>query len=258
MGISKILKSALVLLALTVAVGAYAAPWIANGPKRDVVTLVIVGNYKSPRLMAELILYESRQPYLLLPTPESRDQKIIYVQAKGPAHEIPEKSLPQFVRFLNPRRVVVLGDDRYVQPKFVERIPRSIPLVRIEGDDWNRIAEETTLLLSLSNLAGDYKELREELMSKGKFLRPTPRTGGNPRKPEIRTEAPAEEESSEGNNGGEPTEPLEPQTDAETPEAQELPPMTPENEEQNPQDAPATTPENQTSETQNPAEKPGN
>ena len=113
MGISKVLKSGLILLALVVAAGAYAAPWFANGPKRDVVTLVMAGNYKSPRLMAELILYESRQPYLLLPTPESKDQKIIYVQAKGPAYEIPEKSLQQFVQFLNPRRIVVLGDDRY-------------------------------------------------------------------------------------------------------------------------------------------------
>ena len=74
MGISKVLKSGLILLALVVAAGAYAAPWFANGPKRDVVTLVMAGNYKSPRLMAELILYESRQPYLLLPTPESKDQ----------------------------------------------------------------------------------------------------------------------------------------------------------------------------------------
>ena len=58
MGISKVLKSGLILLALVVAAGAYAAPWFANGPKRDVVTLVMAGNYKSPRLMAELILYE--------------------------------------------------------------------------------------------------------------------------------------------------------------------------------------------------------
>ena len=194
MGISKVLKSGLILLALVVAAGAYAAPWFANGPKRDVVTLVMAGNYKSPRLMAELILYESRQPYLLLPTPESKDQTIIYVQAKGPAYEIPEKSLQQFVQFLNPRRIVVLGDDRYVQPKFVKLLDRSIPIVRIEGDDWNRIAEETTLLLSLSNLSGDYKKLREELMSKGKFLRPTPRTRAEQLKPVAQTEAPAEDE----------------------------------------------------------------
>lgn len=175
MSISRTFKSGLVLLALVVASGAFAASWLANGPKREVVTLVVTGNYKSPRLMAELILYESRQPYLLLPTPQSQDQRIIYVQAKGNAHEIPEKSLPQFVQFLNPSRIIILGDERYVPSKYLTLLDRSIPIVRIEGDDWNRIAEQATLLLGLSNLGGDYKKLRDDLMSKGKFLRPTPR-----------------------------------------------------------------------------------
>jgi hypothetical protein len=126
--------------------------------------------------MAELILYESRQPYLLLPTPESQDQRIIYVQAKGNAHEIAEKSLPQFVQFLNPSRIVVLGDERYVPTKYLNPLDKAIPIVRIEGDDWNRIADQTTLLLGLTNLGGDYKKLRDEMTSKGKLLRPTPRT----------------------------------------------------------------------------------
>jgi len=176
MSISRTFKSGLVLLALVTASGVFAASWFANGPKRDVVTLVVTGNYKSPRLMAELILYESRQPYLLLPTPESQDQRIIYVQAKGNAHEIPEKSLPQFVQFLNPSRIVVLGDERYVPEKYLNLLDRAIPTVRIEGEDWNRIADQTTLLLGLSNLAGDYRKLRDEMTGKGKLLRPTPRT----------------------------------------------------------------------------------
>ena len=32
-----------------------AAPWMSLGPKRKLETLVITGNYKSPRLLAELI-----------------------------------------------------------------------------------------------------------------------------------------------------------------------------------------------------------
>lgn len=176
MSISRTFKSGLVLLALVAASGVFAASWFANGPKRDVVTLVVTGNYKSPRLMAELILYESRQPYLLLPTPESLDQRIIYVQAKGNAHEIPEKSLPQFVQFLNPSRIVVLGDERYVPAKYLNLLDRAIPIVRIEGEDWNRVADQATLLLGLSNLGVDYKGLREKMTNKGQLLRPTPRT----------------------------------------------------------------------------------
>ena len=196
MSISRTLKSGLILLALVVASGVFAAPWFTNGPKRDVVTLVVTGNYKSPRLMAELILYESRQPYLLLPTPESQDQRIIYVQAKGNAHEIPEKILPKFVQFLNPSRIVVLGDDRYVPAKYLNLLDRTIPVVRIEGNDWDRIADQTTLLLGLSNLGGDYKKLRDEIMSKGKLLRPSPRTHQE-LKPVEKTPAAAEDIATE-------------------------------------------------------------
>lgn len=177
MSISRTFKSGLVLLALVIASGVFAAaPWFANGPKRDIVTLVVTGNYQSPRLMAELILYESRQPYLLLPTPESKDQRIIYVQAKGNAYQIPEKDLAQFVQFLKLSRIVVLGDERYVPTKYLDLFDKTIPTVRIEGEDWNRIADQTTLLLGLSNLGGDYKKLRDDMLSKGKLLRPSPRT----------------------------------------------------------------------------------
>ena len=95
------MKAGLVLLILSICTtGVFAASWLTNGPKRDIVTLwSSPGNYKSPRLMAELILNESRQPYLLLPTPQSKVQKIIFVQPKGPALEIAPKNLRQYLSF---------------------------------------------------------------------------------------------------------------------------------------------------------------
>ena len=193
--ISRTFKSGLILLALVTASGVFAASWFTNGPKRDVVTLVVTGNYKSPRLMAELILFESRQPYLLLPTPQSQDQRIIYVQAKGSAHEIPEKSLRQFIQFLNPHRIFILGDERYVPATYTSLFDRNIPTVRIEGSDWNRVADEATLLLGLSNLSGDYRKLHDEI-TKGKFLRPTPRTHQLPELKKIEKTPAAADDSS--------------------------------------------------------------
>ncbi len=168
MNISRFLKIGLVVLALSVCTtGVFAASWFTNGPKRDIVTLIVTANYRNPRLMAELIMNESRQPYLLLPTPQSRDQKIIFIQPKGPAREVAPSSLRQYISFLNPRRIVVLGDERYVSDQFVgeylKKLDTPIPVVRVEGNDWNRIAEETTYLLSLSHLGDNYKRLREEM-----------------------------------------------------------------------------------------------
>ncbi len=169
----KLFKSTLVILALSVTCGAFATSWVANGPKRKIETLVIVGNYQSSRLMAELIQNESRQPYILLPAKESESQKIVFFPAKNTGHEIPVERFNHFVRFSNPSRIVIFGDDRFVQEKYVKMLDRAIPIVRIEGADWNRVAEEATKLLNLSNLAGDYRNLREDMI-KRQLFRPTP------------------------------------------------------------------------------------
>ena len=177
MNISKLVKTGLVLLLLGASTGVFAASWLTNGPKRDIVTLVITANYKSPRLMAELILNESRQPYLLLPTPQSKMRKIIFVQPKGPALEIAPKNLKQYLGFLNPRRIVILGDERYVSAEFVneylKQLENPIPIVRIEGSNWNRIAEEATYLLSLSHLGSNFQRLREEMENNYRATRRT-------------------------------------------------------------------------------------
>ena len=151
------------IAALFAITAAAEVPWVTQGPKRTIQTLIIAANYKSPRLMAELILYESRQPYLLFPVPESGDTRIYFCPAKGPSLEIPAGQLNTYVNFLHPRRIVVLGDQKYVSDQALATLDRSIPIVRIEGNDWKRIAEELTFMLNLSNLADDFKEKREEM-----------------------------------------------------------------------------------------------
>ena len=76
-------KTALMLSIAALSFGAAAAPWAFNGPRNRIVTLVLTGNYKSPRLLAELIQNESRQPYILLPTRESGDSRIFFCPPKS-------------------------------------------------------------------------------------------------------------------------------------------------------------------------------
>lgn len=169
----KPVKFVLLLLAVVFTSATFAAvPWFANGPKREVQTLVITGNYKSPRLLAELIQYESRQPYLLLPPQDSGDTRIIFCPPKSNSLQIREDKFNDFVRFLNPRRIIVLGNDAYVQPKYIAMLDRTIPVIRVDSVDWNRSAEELTDLLHLSNLDRNYRKLRETMLDKGKIYRP--------------------------------------------------------------------------------------
>lgn len=170
MRISKILFSVAACLFVFSAVADL--PWFAHGPKRQVVTLVVTGNYKSPRLMAELIQNESRQPYLLLPAQGSGDDRIICCQPKA-NRQIPEAKLEAFVRFLNPRRIIVLGGENYVPQRYVDIIGKDIPVVRVECTDWQRSAEELNDLLNLNNLASNYRRLREKLLNSSRFYRPT-------------------------------------------------------------------------------------
>ena len=68
----------------------------------------------------------------------------------------------QRVKFTGCRRVVILGDNSCVPEKYETMIDKSIPVVRISGD-WERVAEELTFMLNLSNLKRSYPKLRKEL-----------------------------------------------------------------------------------------------
>ena len=165
-------KFLLLSLSALFCTGLFAAPWAAIGPKRVPETLVIVSNYKSPRLMAELIQYESRAPFILLPAAGGKDQRIFFCPAKKNSVVIQEAKLNAFVRFLNPKRVVVIGNENVVSKRYTDLLDRTIPVVRIDSVDWDSIARELTFMLNLSNLGKDFRRLRENMLNDGKIYRP--------------------------------------------------------------------------------------
>ena len=137
-----------------------------RGPKRDVITLVITGNYKHPLVIAQLLQEETKQPYLLLP---AINGKGIFFnpprERSAEALEINEVNLARFIKFLNPKQVVILGDKQYVSEKYRKMIAKNIPVVTIEGSDWQKIADRVSILLDARNIAYDYKKLGQELNS---------------------------------------------------------------------------------------------
>jgi len=168
------------------------APWTAHGPKRSIHTMIIAGNYKSSRLLADLIQNESRQPYILLPDPRTGDSRIFFCPPKSASREVPESRFNEFIRFANPKRIVILGDGRFVPERFEKMLDGTIPVVRITGNDWNRIAEELTFMLNLSHLDDNYRRLRDTMLNDGKIYRAISRPAPAARKaaPE-QTAAPA-------------------------------------------------------------------
>ncbi len=181
-----------VLFVAVIAFGASAFSWTTLGPRRKPVTLIITANYKSPRLLADLIQTESRQPYLLLPAPESGDSRIIFCPyKKDGAMLIAEDRINEFVRWLAPRRIIVLGNETFVPRQYVDLLDKTIPVIRIEGKSWGRVAEELNYLLNLSNLGKDYRRLQQEMLEAGGIYRPISRPAApiEPMKEEAAPEA---------------------------------------------------------------------
>lgn len=150
-------------LVLAGAVGASADWFSTEGPRRQVNTIVVVANYKTPRLIADLIQAGNRQPYLLIPAAESTDRRIFFCTPDGKAASVRDDYLGQFVRYANPRRVVVIGDERYVPRRFLTLLDRRIPLIRIEGEDWQNVVNELGEMLPLSQLPRNFRKLNPQL-----------------------------------------------------------------------------------------------
>ena len=198
MNISRFTKFAALTMLALICVAAEAAPWRSLGPRNQLQTLVITGNYKSPRLLAELIQNESRQPYILLPDPVRGDGRIYFCPPKSAAMEIREEYFNAFIRTAGPKRIVILGDERYVPRRFEDMLDKAIPIVRISGSNWFRVAQELTFLLNLSHLDRNYRELRTEMIEDGGIVRPVSRPA-RPKPAENAADAKAESAPAAGN-----------------------------------------------------------
>ena len=172
---SIMLKKVLLLAVFAVAVfSVQAAPWMSHNSRRAPKSLIVVGNYKTPRLMAATIKGLTSQPYLII----TGDGSYFAVLAKATV-KIPADKLDKYINELNPRRVIIVGDERYVSREQENKLRKinlkRIPLVRIYGGDWGRIAEELDDLLNIGNLAREFRRNYVDLyMSDPKLKDPVP------------------------------------------------------------------------------------
>lgn len=136
-----------------------------QGPERRVSTLVITANYKRPLALAQLIRAENRQPYLLVPAQQDEPKNFFFcpVSENVPAMKLQEADITRFVRLLNPEKIIVLGDERYVPARYLPALEGRIPIVRIDCDDWNKNAATLGNMLNLTHLEGDFGSISKEL-----------------------------------------------------------------------------------------------
>jgi hypothetical protein len=154
-------KATLVALVTLCAAAVYAAPWMSHNSRRAPKTLVVVGNYRTPRLMAATIKALTSQPYLIIAKDDKTNEDIYFITMTKVTVPVPADKLDVYINQLNPRRLVIIGDERFVTPAQEKKLrtinTKRIPIFRVYGGDWGRIAEELDDMLNIGNLAREFR-----------------------------------------------------------------------------------------------------
>lgn len=167
-----------------------------KGPGQNISVLIVTGNYSKSRILAELIQKYNGQPMLLVPFASANSsQDIFFVppQKSGKALRVAYTEMTNFINFINPKMVLVLGNPSYVPDAYFKMISDNRPIVRIIGTDWYKIADTAGSMLNLSNVPGDYKKLLEQLQSDTNYQRAAPQEPEHVAQPIVEAPAPVVE-----------------------------------------------------------------
>ena len=159
------LMSLLVVVLAVFCSGCSTTAWPQTSSARKPDTLVICTNYKSPRLLADTIRALGKQPFLLFPAAETGDQRVFFMPAKATPCELRPEEVKDFIKYLNPKRIIVLGNENVVPVKFTRDLYRSTPIFRVECNDWLKVADQLEFMLNISGLGGQFRRLYEEFYS---------------------------------------------------------------------------------------------
>lgn len=126
-----------------------------KGNKNDIETLIITGNYTKPRFLADSVMNETRQPYILIPC--TGQDKIFFCPADGSEMELRESDLAKFINFIHPRQIIILGTKEYIPAKYFSGISAGSKICMM-GNDWANNAASIQKFMGTSNLCSEYKK----------------------------------------------------------------------------------------------------
>ncbi len=134
--------------------------WTRQWPE----TLIVTGNFAKPRLLAEQAQRKTDLPIIVI-SPETGGDEIYYLPAKPETLKIAPDKYMEFIEVIvRPKRIVVLGGDEFVAPKYVERFRGTYPTIVVSGDDWIRNAEQFGQIIGYKRLARHYRKSLTKLL----------------------------------------------------------------------------------------------
>ncbi|MBN2452090.1 MAG: hypothetical protein JXR77_17010 [Lentisphaeria bacterium] len=132
-------------------------------PRRRVETLMVTGNVAKSRLLAELAQHRTKQPIVLVSPERGGRAELFFMPSVPEAMVFEEAKYAEFVDFLHPARIVILGDAGFVPERFVDAVRGKYPTVVFNSKDWVQNASALGVLLRQRNLARDFAAYAEKL-----------------------------------------------------------------------------------------------
>ena len=120
-------------------------------------TLVITGNYGRSRLLAALAQNKRKHPILLISPEEGGQEELFFMPSRPEAEPIPQAEFLNFVGFLKPRRIIILGDSSYVPTQYVDELRRNrFSTIVLNSEDWGKNAESLAGIIDYKRLPKHY------------------------------------------------------------------------------------------------------
>ena len=149
--------------------------WPKYKEGRVIEYLIITGNYESPRLLAEIIQKETRNPILLLPASGQKSEICLLLpDGKVPAKVDPDQ-LSSYISGLNPKRILIIGDASIVPPEYRLTINRKYEITTFANKSWSLNA------MAADNLFNSNK-IQKIFLQKLAAVKPDPKNGNTAEK----------------------------------------------------------------------------
>ncbi len=139
-------------------------PFKRNG-RVQATSLIITGNYVDSRLLAEISQHYSKQPMLVISPDVDGGYQLFFMPAVKQASAISPDEFMDIIKYVNPKRIIVLGNDSFVPVKFIDQARNDYSIISLDSDNWTKNAAALGELLKIEKLPTLFNEYKKNIDS---------------------------------------------------------------------------------------------
>ena len=126
-------------------------------------SFIIAGNFVESRLLAELAQYYSKQPILVISPDVDGGDQLFFMPASNNAAPAGPDEFMEIIDHVNPKRIIVLGGEKYVPPKFIDQARSKYSVITLDSDNWSKNAQTLGELLGIRKLQPLFDEFKASI-----------------------------------------------------------------------------------------------